>query len=156
MRLSCLSKRRIGVLVSKITVRYNAKQQLKQNIMPPSKSSQMIVWNNIVINYLFWIFVEVNWAASWQNQQCGCGPSEDSEQPGHSPSLFRVFAVRMEKAWVLSYPLGAQGRLWSDWRMPRLIWVFAGRTLTLLVLSWGGSIKPRLPVALWIGHIRTS
>ena len=24
-------------------------------------------------------------------------------------------------------------------RMPRLIWVFAGRTTTLLVLSWGGS-----------------
>ena len=24
-------------------------------------------------------------------------------------------------------------------RMPRLIWVFAGRTATLLVLSWGGS-----------------
>ena len=24
-------------------------------------------------------------------------------------------------------------------RMPRLIWVFAGRTLILLVLSWGGS-----------------
>ena len=30
--------------------------------------------------------------------------------------------------------------------MPRLVWVFAGRTLTLLVLSWGGSImfKPTL------------
>ena len=29
----------------------------------------------------------------------------------------------------------------SDWtgRMPRLIWVFAGRTATLLVLSWGCS-----------------
>ena len=25
--------------------------------------------------------------------------------------------------------------------MPRLIWVFAGRTVTLLVLSWGGSIR---------------
>ena len=25
-------------------------------------------------------------------------------------------------------------------RMPRLIWVFAGRTVILLVLSWGGSI----------------
>ena len=24
-------------------------------------------------------------------------------------------------------------------RMPRLIWVFAGRTIILLVLSWGGS-----------------
>ena len=26
-------------------------------------------------------------------------------------------------------------------RMPRLIWVFAGRTLSLLVLSWGGSFE---------------
>ena len=41
------------------------------------------------------------WAASWQNQ--------------HPPSLIRVFAVRMKKAWVLSYPLSAQRRLWSDW-----------------------------------------
>ena len=30
-------------------------------------------------------------------------------------SLIRVFAVRMKKAWVLSYPLSAQRRLWSDW-----------------------------------------
>ena len=34
-------------------------------------------------------------------------PSEDSDQPGHPPSLIRVFAVRMKKAWVLSYPLSA-------------------------------------------------
>ena len=27
----------------------------------------------------------------------------------------------------------------SDW-MPRLIWVFAGLTVILLVLSWGGSV----------------
>ena len=27
-----------------------------------------------------------------------CAPSEDSDQPGHSPSLIRVFAVRMKKA----------------------------------------------------------
>ena len=32
-----------------------------------------------------------------------------------SASLIRVFAVRMKKAWVLSYPLSAQRRLWSDW-----------------------------------------
>ena len=54
-------------------------------------------------------------AASWQNQQCCCAPSEDSDQPGHLPSLIRVFAVRTKKAWVLSYPLSAQRRLWSDW-----------------------------------------
>ena len=44
-----------------------------------------------------------------------CVPSEASDQPGHRPSLVRVFAVRMKKAWVLSYPLSAQRRLWSDW-----------------------------------------
>ena len=55
------------------------------------------------------------WAATWQNQQSDCAPSEDSDQPGHPPSLIRVFAVRMKKAWFLSYPLSAQRRLWSDW-----------------------------------------
>ena len=29
-------------------------------------------------------------------------PSEDSDQPGHPPSLIRVFAVCMKKAWVFS------------------------------------------------------
>ena len=56
-------------------------------------------------------------------------------------------------------PVWSQSLLWAQWvakdtsflradsedsdqtgRMPRLIWVFAGRTLNLLVLSWGGSI----------------
>ena len=31
------------------------------------------------------------------------------------PSLIRAFTVRMKKAWVLSYPMSAQRRLWSDW-----------------------------------------
>ena len=35
-------------------------------------------------------------------KQCGWASSEDSDQPGHPPSLIRVFAVRMKKAWVLS------------------------------------------------------
>ena len=53
----------------------------------------------------------------------------------HPPSLIRVFAVRMQKACVLSYPFSAKRRLWS-----RLIWVSPGRTVILLVLSRGGSI----------------
>ena len=40
-----------------------------------------------------------------------CAPSEDSDQPGHPPSLIRVFAVRMKIAWVFSYPLSARRRL---------------------------------------------
>ena len=50
-----------------------------------------------------------------QNQQNGCAPSEDSDQPGHLPSLIRVFAVHMKKPWALNYPLSTQRRLWSDW-----------------------------------------
>ena len=50
-----------------------------------------------------------------KTNKVACAPSEDSDQPGHPPSLIRVFAVRMKKPWVLSYPLSAQRRLWSDW-----------------------------------------
>ena len=38
---------------------------------------------------------QIIWAATWQNQQSDCVPSEDSDQPGHPPSLIRVFAVRL-------------------------------------------------------------
>ena len=50
-----------------------------------------------------------------KTNKLACAPSEDSDQPGYPPSLIRVFTVRMKKAWVLSYPLSAQRRLWSDW-----------------------------------------
>ena len=69
-----------------------------------------------------------------------CAPSEDSYQPGHSPSLFRVFAVCLKKLRVFSYPLSAQ------WRLIRLGWCpgrsesLLGAKVILLVLSWGGSI----------------
>ena len=70
----------------------------------------------------------INWAATRQNQQHDCAPSDDSDQPGHPPSLFRVFAVRMKKAWVLSYPLNAS-KDWSDWADAQ----------TDLSLRWGHS-----------------
>ena len=37
-----------------------------------------------------------------------CAHSKDADQPGHLPSLIRVF---IKKAWILSYPLSAQRRL---------------------------------------------
>ena len=43
-----------------------------------------------------------------KTNEVACAPSEDSDQLGHPPSLIRVFAVRMKKAWVRSYPLSAQ------------------------------------------------
>ena len=50
-----------------------------------------------------------------KTNKVACAPSEDSDQPWHSPSLIRVFAVRMKKALVFSYPLSTQRRLRSDW-----------------------------------------
>ena len=80
------------------------------------------------------------WAATWQNQQRDCEPSEDSDLP----SLIRVIACAQ---WVAKDPsfLHADSED-SDQtgRMPRLIWVFAGRTLTLLVLSCCGSYTVKL------------
>ena len=42
-----------------------------------------------------------------KTNKMACAPSEDSDQPGHPPSLIRVFAVRMKKAQVLSFQLSA-------------------------------------------------
>ena len=84
------------------------------NAPPPPKAK---MWPNA---YRIWLqdTKVLRWASSWQNQQTDCALSEDSDQPGHSPSLIRVFAVRMKTPWALSYPLSAlsaQRRLWSDW-----------------------------------------
>ena len=73
-----------------------------------------------------------------------CSPSGDSIQPGHPPSLIRVFlsAWRNHESlathWTHSKDTNQTGR------MPRLIWVFAGRTVILLVLSQGGSFDCNL------------
>ena len=85
-----------------------------------------------------------------------CVPSEDSDQPGHPPSLIRVFAIRMKKAWVCSYPLSPSKDLDQTGRMPRLIWVFAGcshfvgfvmrwlkfYTIFCLVKAWESHLNP--------------
>ena len=66
-----------------------------------------------------------------------CAPCEDSDQPGHPPSLIRAFAVCMTKAWVLSYPLSAQRRLIKLGGCPG--WSESSLRTVVLFLSWGGS-----------------
>ena len=93
----------------------------------------MFLWN---LYLLLWKKEKSDEPHRDKTNKMACAPSEDSDQPGRPPSLIRVFAVRLKKARILSYPLSASKD--SDWtgRTPRLIWVFAGRTATLLVLSW--------------------
>ena len=113
---------------------------------------------HLFIHFIFFTALTLLiWAASWQNQQCGCAPSKDSDQPGHPPSLIRVFAVGCPgwsefllcAQWVVKGPsflhADSEDSDQTGW-MPRLIWVFAGRTAILLVLSWGGSFRLSSPV----------
>ena len=52
-----------------------------------------------------------------------CVPSEDSDQPGHLPSLIRVFAVHMKKACVLGYSM-SYSEDWVDAQTnPSLRWL---------------------------------
>ena len=71
-----------------------------------------------------------------------CAPSEDSDQPGHLPSLMRVFAVCMKEPWVLSYPLRAQRRLVRSGGCPNWSESSLGAQVILLVLSCSGSNEP--------------
>ena len=94
------------------------------------------------------------WATTVRNQKMTCVPSEDSDQPGHPPSLIRVFAVRMIEPWGLSYPLSAQRRQiglcgctgWSESSL--------GAYVVLLILSCCGSnilyLWPPSKIPSWI------
>ena len=79
------------------------------------------------------------WATTWQNQQNECAPSEDRISLGIRPVLSESSLCAQ---WVAKDPsfLHADSQD-SDQtgQMPRLIWVFAGCTLILLVLSCHGS-----------------
>ena len=94
------------------------------------------LWVNDVFFFFFFFFLFcfIIWAATWQSQQCECASSEDSDQPGHPPSLIRVFTVRMRKPWVLTQWAHSEDSDQTG-RMSRLIWVFSGRILIVLVLS---------------------
>ena len=84
------------------------------------------------------------WASTWQNQQSECAPSEDSNQPGHAPSLIKVFAVRMKKAWVLSYPLrtGERGGSVVECRTPERE-VRGSRPTSAVLCPWARHFTPR-------------
>ena len=79
-----------------------------------------IVWLQLHVYYkqIFYSLIcykAAIWETSWQNQQNDCAPSEDWDQPGHPPSLIRVFAMRSIGIYGPKLSSGGQRRLWSDW-----------------------------------------
>ena len=71
-------------------------------------------WNQSTVIYSI-IICHCIWAATWQNQQNECAASEDSDQPGHLPSLIRVFAVHSMGSYGPKVSSCGQQRLWSVW-----------------------------------------
>ena len=62
--------------------------------------------------------------------------------------VWSVFAVRMKKAWVVSYPLSGQRRLWSDWAHS----YFAGFVMSRLIFSQ----VPAIAWLWWLGYSTAS
>ena len=81
------------------------------------------------------------WAATWQNQRNDSAPSEDSDQPGHPPSLSEssLCAQCIAKDPIFLHA-DSEDSDQTGW-MSRLIRVFAGRWLILMVLSCRGSYR---------------
>ena len=79
-----------------------------------------------------------------KTNKMACAPSKDSDQPGHSLSTWRKLGS-LATHWAQSEDSDQTG-----W-IPRLIWVFAGRTVILLVLLWGSSFSLILKWANQIG-----
>ena len=81
-----------------------------------------------------------NWAASWWNQQNDCAPSEDRSARASAQSDQSLLCAQ----WVAKDPsflhADSEDSDQTGW-MPRLIWVFAGRTCHLLVLWCCGSVE---------------
>ena len=124
---------------------------IKSNLLNPCPKNFSIVWDFLLVFVteenvpsLFFLAlgkrINLNLSRLVTKPKCGCAPSEDSDEPGIRP-VRSVFACAQ---WVAKGPsfLHADSED-SDLtgRMPRLIWVFAGRTLTLLVLSRGRSFS---------------
>ena len=62
----------------------------EDNVKDTLYTTHLQTWKKLYGNG-FWIVI---WAVTWQNQQSDCAPCKDSDQPGHPPSLIRVFDLR--------------------------------------------------------------
>ena len=57
---------------------------------------------------------QCKWAATWQHQQSECAPSEESDQPGHPPSLIRdIHPVWSESSLSACRKLGSLATHWA-------------------------------------------
>ena len=70
-----------------------------------------------------------------KNKRMTCASSEDSDQPGHQPSLIRVFAVLSKGSQGPKLSSRGQRKLWSDWADAQVDLSIRLAYVILLVLS---------------------
>ena len=111
---------------------------LYSNAMPPllfnkffafdfmDRISDVHVQNIFVFHYYLYInfsnvsfvvchSIFIHWHTFDKTNKVASAPSEDSDQPGHPPSLIGVFTVRSMGSWGPKLSSCGQLRLWSDW-----------------------------------------
>ena len=73
-----------------------------------------------------------------KTNKVACAPSEDSDQPGHPPSLIRVFTCAQRVAQDPNFLQADSEDTDQTGQMPKLIWVFARRTCHFVgfVMRW--------------------
>ena len=87
------------------------------------------------------VTMATTWAASWKNQQNGmCAQRRLSSAWASAHSDQSLRCLHEENIGSLATHWAHNRDSVQTGRMPGLIWVFAGRTVILLLLSWGGSI----------------
>ena len=82
-----------------------------------------------------------------------CAPSEDSDLPGHPPSLIRVFAVRSMSNWGPNVSSCGQRRLIRLGGCPRWSESLLGAQAILLILSWGGYFEVCYVCVFWFNVV---
>ena len=130
LQIIVLDKRRYRAknYISTKTYDFQAKYKQYQyfSILVAGKMRRIWSYVNKLLNKTDrnWMKTLFIWITSWQNQQKGCAPSKDSDQPGHPPSLIRVFTVRLMGSWGPKLSSCVQRRLCSAGRMPRILFFF--------------------------------
>ena len=107
-----------------LLIQISEKTPLKLKVTPPKKSSCLYVCQHCLV-HLGDIGKNknlLNWAAQWQNQQCGCAPSDDSDQPdlcaqwvAKNPSFLHTDSEDSDQGRMPSWSessLGAQPHCW--------------------------------------------
>ena len=113
------------------------------------KAAFLMTWLNYCMSIQFWLVWHMFLANrhqdsklqpmsnKWQNQQNDCAPREDSDQPEcpvWSESSLCTQWVSKDTSFLHADSEDSD----QTGRIPRLICVFTGSTVILLVLSWGG------------------